>query len=145
MAKVRFWEKPGCITNTRQKQWLREAGHTLIEHNLLTEPWDADTLRAFFGPRPVAEWFNRAAPAVKEGRVIPERLDADEALRLMLAEPLLIRRPLMQVGERREVGFDTDAVDAWIGLMPRQDAKAKPDLESCPRESEQHRSAGGCQ
>lgn len=141
MAKVRFWEKPGCINNSRQKQWLREAGHTLIEGNLLTEAWDAETLRAFFGTRPVAEWFNRSAPAVKEGRVIPETLDADEALRLMLAEPLLIRRPLMQVGDRREVGFDSGLVDAWIGLTPKS---AKPDLETCPREAAKASAGGGC-
>jgi len=132
MADVDFWEKPGCINNTRQKQLLREAGHTLRVHDLLTVPWDADRLRPFFGDLPVAEWFNRGAPAVKSGRVRPDALDEAEALRLMVQEPLLIRRPLMQAGDERRAGFDADAVDRWVGLTPRA-VSEQADLEHCPR------------
>ena len=130
MTSVLFWEKPGCINNTRQKKLLREAGPEVIEHNLLTEAWDASRVRRFFGHLPVAAWFNGSAPAVKQGLVLPEELSEEQALSLMVADPLLIRRPLMQVGERYEAGFDLTRVDAWIGL----DAQAaKPqDLESCP-------------
>jgi len=34
----------------------------------------------------------------------------------MLENPLLIRRPLMQVGDSLMAGFDQEAVDNWIGL-----------------------------
>ena len=34
----------------------------------------------------------------------------------MLADPLLIRRPLMESGGRREAGFQPERVAAWIGL-----------------------------
>jgi nitrogenase-associated protein len=136
MATVLFWEKPGCINNARQKILLREAGHELIERNLLTEPWDAARLRQFFGTLPVAAWFNGSAPAVKQGLVLPERLSEQQALTLMLADPLLIRRPLMQVGERCEAGFDPVRVDAWIGLGLAAKPSVAVDLESCPRSSE---------
>jgi len=131
MATVLFWEKPGCVNNTRQKKLLREAGHEVIEHNLLTEPWEAARLRRFFGTLPVAAWFNGSAPAIKQGLVLPETLDESQALALMLADPLLIRRPLMQVGERCEAGFDPARVDAWIGLKAQ--AELGQDLETCPR------------
>lgn len=131
MATVLFWEKPGCVNNTRQKKRLREAGHEVIEHNLLTEPWEATRLRRFFGTLPVAAWFNGSAPAVKQGLVLPETLDEEQALSLMLADPLLIRRPLMQVGGRCEAGFDPVRVDAWIGLEPEDAAPA--DWETCPK------------
>lgn len=80
----------------RQKKLLREAGHEVIERNLL-----------------------------------PEDLSEEQALRLMVADPLLIRRPLMQVGERYETGFDPARVDAWIGLDAR--TEIPQDLETCPR------------
>jgi hypothetical protein len=38
----------------------------------------------FFGKRPVADWFNRATPRVKSGEIVPELLDANTALPLML-------------------------------------------------------------
>jgi len=130
MATVLFWEKPGCINNTRQKKLLREAGHEVVEHNLLNEAWEAVRLRGFFGSLPVVAWFNGSAPAIKQGLVVPDSLSEEQALSLMLADPLLIRRPLMQVGERCEAGFDPVRVDAWIGLEP-EDA-APVDLETCP-------------
>ncbi|TAN67186.1 MAG: nitrogenase-associated protein [Methylobacter sp.] len=130
MATVYFYEKPGCINNTRQKKLLAAAGHQVVEMNLLTEPWQTDRLRAFFGELPVRDWFNYSAPALKYGEIDPEHLAEQEALALMLENPLLIRRPLMQVGESVMAGFDQQAVDNWIGL---KEIETSQDLESCPR------------
>ena len=130
MATVVFYEKPGCGNNTKQKVWLAASGHTVLAKNILTEKWSAVRLLAFFGELPVTQWFNPAAPRVKSGEVSPAALDAQTALGLMLAEPLLIRRPLMEVDGEFRVGFDTDAVRAWIGL---NDAKPDGDIEDCPR------------
>lgn len=131
MATVVFWEKPGCVNNTRQKQLLRDAGHEVLARNLLTETWSRDTLRRFFGQSPVAAWFNGSAPAIKQGLITIGNLSEQQALSLMIADPLLIRRPLMQVGDRCVAGFDPLAVDAWIGL--RCVTRVPPDLETCPR------------
>lgn len=131
MAHVLFFEKPGCINNTRQKVLLAAAGHTVQAKSLLTEKWTSDRLRAFFGELPVVAWFNPSSPRVREGEVIPETLSEGEALRLMLADPLLIRRPLMEVAGQRQVGFDQAAVDHWIGLSSKM---VREDLETCPRQ-----------
>ena len=96
MTMIIFYEKPGCANNTKQKVMLAAAGHTVWAKSLLTEAWTADRLLTFFGARPVAEWFNRAAPKVKSGEVVPEQMQAENALEMMLAEPILIRRPLVQ-------------------------------------------------
>jgi nitrogenase-associated protein len=116
MARIVFFEKPGCTGNLRQKRLLADAGHTVIARNLLTEPWTAERLRGFFGARPVAEWFNRNAPKVKSGTVVPEALDAESAMALLLADPLLIRRPLLEADGRQEAGFDPPRIHAWLGL-----------------------------
>ncbi|MCF8479312.1 MAG: hypothetical protein K9H25_02660 [Rhodospirillum sp.] len=129
MATVTFHEKPGCKNNTRQKVLLTSAGHTLVPRNLLTEPWTADSLRPYFGDTPLPTWFNRANPQVKSGEIDPATLTEAQALALMVANPLLIRRPLMEVDGERRAGFDMAQVDAWIGL-----AEAPPrDVETCPK------------
>ena len=131
MTALLFFEKPGCGGNARQKGALLAAGHTLQVRSLLAEPWTRERLLAFLAPLPVAQWFNRAAPRVKNGEVQPEALDAEAALALLLSEPLLIRRPLMQRldDDSRCVGFDTAEVDAWVGLTPASTARAS--LEGC--------------
>lgn len=130
MTQVVFYEKPGCGNNTKQKALLAAAGHEVIARDLLAEPWTQERLLDFFGERPVTEWFNRAAPRVKSGEVMPELLDEAEALNLMLDDPLLIRRPLMEADGRKEVGFDQEKIQAWIGLKP-----SATDLESCPNKT----------
>ena len=116
MAIVTFYEKPGCQGNARQKALLTAAGHDVVAKNLKAEKWSKARLGEFLGALPVAQWFNLAAPDVKSGEIKPEALSAEAAMDLLLANPLLIRRPLMEVGEERRVGFDTEAVAAWIGL-----------------------------
>jgi nitrogenase-associated protein len=116
VTRILFYEKPGCTGNLRQKRLLEDAGHTVLARNLLTEPWTAERLHGFFGARPVAEWFNRNAPRVKSGAVVPEALDAEAAMKLLLAEPLLIRRPLLEANGQREVGFEPSRIHAWLGL-----------------------------
>ncbi|ACK70272.1 nitrogenase-associated protein [Gloeothece citriformis PCC 7424] len=131
MVKVIFYEKPGCINNTKQKALLSAAGHEVEAHSLLNTPWTPESLRPFFGSRPVVEWFNYTAPRIKSGEVIPNQLDEVTALSLMIADPLLIRRPLIQVEDIYQVGFDPVHIDGWIGLNPQN--PITEDLETCPR------------
>jgi nitrogenase-associated protein len=130
MATIYFYEKPGCINNTRQKKLLAASGHQVVAKNLLTEAWQPDRLRSFFGELAVRDWFNYSAPAIKHGEIEPDKLTEQEALALMLENPLLIRRPLMQAGDCLMTGFDQQAVDNWIGLT---EIETTMDLESCPR------------
>lgn len=140
MATVLFWEKPGCAGNARQKALLAASGHEVSARDLRAEPWTAARLRPFFGDRKVAEWFNRNSPRLRSGEVRPEALDEQAALDLMLADPLLIRRPLLQVDERREAGFDQALIAAWIGLRP----SAPVVDETCQRHEAGTDAAGSC-
>jgi nitrogenase-associated protein len=135
MATVMFYEKAGCINNSRQKALLKAAGHRVVARNLLLEPWTRDRLLPFFEGLPVTQWFNTTAPAITTGLIVPQQLDAEIALELMVLDPLLIRRPLIKVGQRHHVGFDLDVIEQWIGLktaLAIHEAKAN-DLETCPR------------
>lgn len=116
MAQVIFWEKPGCKGNAKQKEILLASGHELDVRDLLTEDWSLTHLQLFFGERPVAEWFNMTNPKVKSGEINPAEVAPDQALQMMVEEPLLIVRPLMQVDNQRLAGFEVQQVHNWIGL-----------------------------
>lgn len=135
MASVVFYEKPGCGTNARQKLALAAAGHTLEVRNLLTEPWTAERLAGFFGDTPVSTWFNPAAPAVKSGAVDPATATADAAIALMLEQPILIRRPLVEAEGVRCAGFDREPIPSLLvpSLLAAGSAPPRGDLEGCSR------------
>ncbi|WP_373507198.1 hypothetical protein [Thiocapsa sp.] len=42
MSSVLFYEKPGCLSNAKQKALLASLGHRVTVRNLLAEPWTAD-------------------------------------------------------------------------------------------------------
>lgn len=142
---VEFYQKPGCINNRKQLNWLKEAGLVPTELNLLTHAWNPERLRPFFADKPVVEWFNKTAPAVKQGEVDPAALTEEEALVAMCDNPILIRRPLIHVpGETSDSdlymsGFDLATVlaacEAVAGqsLQPVDLAAVPDDLETCPK------------
>jgi nitrogenase-associated protein len=127
MADIVFYEKVGCSGNARQKMLLTASGHKVLSRDLRREPWTRMRLLSFFADLPVPAWFNRNAPAIKSGQIIPETLDEIAALTLLIEQPLLIRRPLLEVAGERRVGFDVATIREWIGLAetpPAFDAEA---------------------
>jgi len=136
MATIVFYGKPTCGNNAKQRAILAEAGHSVVLRDLLIEPWTPEILRSFFGSRPVSEWFNPASPRVKSGEIDPRAQNIVQALTLMLADPLLIRRPLMDCNGHRMAGFDLTEVDRLVGLPPEQDLTR--DMQTCKRKD------GGC-
>jgi nitrogenase-associated protein len=137
MATVIFYEKPGCANNTRQKKLLTEAGHNVIAKNILEENWQAEILLPFFTGLAVRDWFNYSAPPIKYGEIEPDKLDANQAIALMLENSLLIHRPLMQVGNEYRAGFDAEKVNTWLGLTA---INKEQDLETCTKSH----AAGSC-
>jgi nitrogenase-associated protein len=129
VAAVVFYGKPGCVSNAQQQALLAALGHCLEVRDLLREPWTAERLRPFFGTRPVADWFNPTAPRVKSGEVLPAALDEAEALALMLADPILIRRPLLAIPTGLCSGFEPGPVLDALGVI----LAPGDDLQSCSR------------
>jgi nitrogenase-associated protein len=124
-----FYEKPGCVSNARQRALLAGLGHRLEVRDLLAEPWTPERLRPFFGDRPFAAWFNQTAPRVRSGDLPIDRLTEAEALALMVAEPILVRRPLMELDALRACGFEPGPLLDALGVVLAPDQ----DLQSCSR------------
>ena len=137
MATIRFFEKPGCINNTKQKKLLSLAGHEVNAQNLLTHPWTKDELLSFLGNLPLPKWFNPTAPAITRGGFVPTQQTPDSAINAMLADPLLIRRPLIEISGERLVGFDLEAINRIAALGPSEDPEFQnlmnDNLVDCPQ------------
>ena len=138
MATVLFYEKPGCRNNIRQKAMLELSGHDVEAVNLLEYSWSKEELEEYLGEKPVVECFNPAAPAIKSGELNPLRLTKEDAISIMIREPLLIKRPLMKIGNHYLQGFDTtelrnlisfDAVDGAENVIK---SFKMSDMDSCP-------------
>lgn len=129
MARVVFFGKPTCQGNARQRALLQRSGHEVDVRDLFAEPWSAESLMSFLDALPPSAWFNRSAVRVKNGEVDPDALDASAALTLLLQEPQLLRRPLLEIDGRKLVGWDSKLLETLIGLAPDQPSLS----ENCAR------------
>ncbi len=127
MAEIIFFEKPGCINGEKQKAILRAAGHSLSCIDILKYPWSPEKLLVFVAGKEAAEMINYTAPVVKRGEIVPERLSFDEALKLMVADPILIKRPLIAVNGLSIQGFSDPRLAPYLG-----DWDGRDDVTTCP-------------
>jgi nitrogenase-associated protein len=119
MAHIIFFTKLDCLSGMRQQNLLKQAGHEVEVRSILHQQWTPEELRTFFGELPVKEWFNPDSPRVKSGEIDPLNFDETSALAAMVADKLLIRRPLLQIGSQKRVGLDNETLDEWLGITDR--------------------------
>ena len=104
--QVIFYEKRGCSGNARQKALLDEHGVTFEVRSLLDTPWDVPTLESFFQGLTPKEMLNPFAPQLKDGTFKVEDYTKESLIEKMVKEPILIRRPLLHIGDVKLCGFD---------------------------------------
>lgn len=131
MKLILFYEKPGCSTNAKQKKSLKDAGHIVITRNLLQMEMSKEELFSYLKNKSLPEWFNPNAPKIKNGQIDPKDFSSEEALELLLREPILIRRPLMSVHGHQMCGFDHKEIEDVLGV-PLKDRFQ----ESCTRSTQ---------
>lgn len=127
MAKIQFYEKPGCINGEKQKSILIEAGNTLECVNILEHAWTREELTSFFAVENPALIMNYTAPAIKSGEIVPADLQYEEAVRLMIDNPILIKRPLIKVDGISIQGFMDERLTPYLGSWDN-----KEDVITCP-------------
>lgn len=118
-SQVIFYEKTGCSGNARQKALLKEHGVSLDVRSMLDTPWDKTTLETFFEGLTLKEMINPFAPQLKAGSFNLEAHTKESLIEQMLKTPILIRRPLLQIGEVKLCGFDIEKLNALLKIsMP---------------------------
>lgn len=122
-----FFEKPGCINGEKQKRILRAAGNTLNCIDILTFPWQKELLLPFVTGKVPTEMMNSTAPAIKRGEIDPASLNFEEALTMMVASPILIKRPLIRIGDLHIQGFTDARLQPFLGDWDNGD-----DVVTCP-------------
>ncbi len=139
IQSLRFFGKPGCISNKKQIKLLKAAGVEVEHISLLDHPFEKEELRSFLSQYPRSQWTNASAPAIKAGEINPVALSESELLEHMLKSPLLIKRPLIVFQEKKLVGFGSDTINVIESIIGRrldadgsvdQCSAKKSDLES---------------
>jgi len=109
--RVIFYEKTGCAGNQRQKKVLISQGIKFEVRSLLDTTWDARSLSDFFEDLPKTQIVNESAPKIKNNEIDVDTLSKDELISLMCKDPILIKRPLLEIDEEKVCGFDIEKIN----------------------------------
>jgi arsenate reductase (glutaredoxin) len=106
-----------CDTVKKARSWLDARGAAYDFHDYKIAGIDERRLRAWAAELGWERLLNRAGTTFRK---LPdadkEGLDLDKAIALMLAQPSMIKRPVLDLGARRLVGFgETAWADALDG------------------------------
>lgn len=95
-----------CDTVAKARAWLSAHGLNYAFHDYKASGVDPARLSAWVDEFGWERVLNRAGTTFRK---LPEAdrtgLDADRAIALMLAQPSMIKRPLLDLGDRRVLGF----------------------------------------
>ena len=97
------------------KASLSQDGVELDERDFFKDGFTEAELRDLLGDTPPADVFSWRSPSARKLGLDRDTVSADELIRLMLDEPRLIRRPLIQVDGRLIVGTDKKAMAEAFG------------------------------
>jgi arsenate reductase len=104
---------PNCDTVKKARVWLDQHGVAYAFHDYKKAGVDAGRLGRWVDEHGWETILNRAGTTFRK---LPEQdrsdLDRDRAISLMLAQPSMIKRPVLDLGDRRLVGFKPDAYAA---------------------------------
>lgn len=114
MPTVVFFEKPDNVVNPGQVKLVAAAGHEIETRDLTAENWTPAALRAYFGDRPVAEWFDPRAPKILSGEIDPDKVNPQAALVMMSIDPSLIKSPLVKFKDRCASGLDASQLEIFL-------------------------------
>ena len=106
---------PNCDTVKKARVWLGENGVEYLFHDYKKAGIDRARLEGWVAEQGWETILNRAGTTF---RALPDAdktgLDADRALALMLSQPSMIKRPVLDLGDRTLVGFKPELYAALV-------------------------------
>lgn len=104
---MRLYGIKNCDTVKKARAWLDVHGAVYDFHDYKKAGIAAPVLRGWAAEHGWERLLNRSGTTFRK---LPDAdkvdLDEDKAIALMLAQPSMIRRPVLDTGARRLVGFD---------------------------------------
>ena len=97
------------------KAELSQKGVDLDERDFFQDGFTEDELRALIGDRSVSVYFSYNSPSFKKMGLDRDKLSDDQLPTMMIQEPRLVRRPLIQAEGELVVGTDKKAMAEVFG------------------------------
>jgi Spx/MgsR family transcriptional regulator len=108
---VHFLQKPTCTTCRKARAYMEKCGFDLHFRNLDKERLSPEELEKLIGNRDHKDFLNTRNELYRQKNMKENPPTRADAIRMMVGEPNLIRRPVIVAGGRVVLGFDQEKID----------------------------------
>lgn len=109
---VNFFQKPSCTTCRNARAYMERCGFALRLRDIGKERLGAEEIEKLIGKRDYKTFLNTRNEIYRQKNMKENPPSRAEAIKMIAAEPNLIRRPIIISGNNIILGFDQDSIDA---------------------------------
>jgi arsenate reductase len=118
VKKITVYEKPTCTTCRKVSKILIEMGVDFEKVNYYIDPFSKTKLKALLkkmGMKP-SELLRKNEAAYKKLGIAKKSYSEDEILNLMIKNPDLVQRPIVEIGEKAILARPPERIkELWSG------------------------------
>jgi arsenate reductase (glutaredoxin) len=108
---VEFLQKPSCTTCRNARAYMEQCGFELRLRDIGKDRLYADEVEKLIGNRDYRAFLNARNEIYRKKNMKENPPSRSEAIKMIAAEPNLIRRPIIIAGDKIILGFDQEAID----------------------------------
>ncbi|CAH0534172.1 Protein YffB [Vibrio stylophorae] len=98
-----------CDTIKKAKKWLEQAGVDYQFHDYRKQGIDTDLVQSFFTEFGWEQVLNKRGTTYRQlDQATKDALDEQSALALLVAQPAMIKRPILRTGDQSLIGFKAE-------------------------------------
>ena len=116
MTTLTLYGIKACDTMKKAQNWLQENGHDFAFHDYKKSAIDRPSLERWCNDHGWETLLNKRGTTFRKlDDADKQDLDQEKAIRLMLEHTSMIKRPVLDLGERTLVGFTPDSYAEALG------------------------------
>ncbi|MCK5040713.1 MAG: Spx/MgsR family RNA polymerase-binding regulatory protein [Sphingomonadales bacterium] len=104
---------PNCDTVKKARVWFAEQGVEFSFHNFRKDGLEADIVSSWLEKLGADVVVNKKSATWRKLSDDEKQLSGDELIALLLNHPTLIKRPVIEDGDKLTVGFTGDVKGEW--------------------------------
>jgi arsenate reductase (glutaredoxin) len=108
---VEFLQKPTCTSCRNAKAYMEKCGFDLRLRDIGKDRLRAEEIESLIGDRDYRQFLNTRNKLYRRNNMKENPPSRAEAVRMIAAEPNLIRRPIIIAGNKIILGFDQERID----------------------------------
>ena len=108
---VEFLQKPTCTSCRNARAYMEKCGFDLRLRDIGKERLRSEEIENLIGDRDYRQFLNTRNELYRRNNMKENPPTRAQAVKMIAAEPNLIRRPIILAGKKMILGFDQESID----------------------------------